>query len=213
MLAHAAQLPFAEAEFSVVSARHMLYHVSEPAAAIREAHRVLRLGGWFVAVVNFADTLPLTRELLRTVTARYGIDLPAGSGRPRVHAQSLQALIEPMFGDAEPNAPSGRRGRRRRRRRPGGRSQFPTLHEHRSTATYVAPTFRGRSRVERVACSTWLRLSARRRPVPVLRGDARAGHIGAQRPAASTPHPGAERSHISAGTEARTQAGTVSRSV
>lgn len=101
VLGDAAVLPFAESEFSVVTARHMLYHVPEPTVAIREAYRVLCPGGWFVAAVNFADSLPETGELLRSVVARHGIDVAAGFGRPSLHAQSLPALIEPTFGDVE----------------------------------------------------------------------------------------------------------------
>ncbi len=50
--ADAAALPFSDDEFSVVTARHMLYHVSDPMAALRESQRVLVPGGWFAATVN-----------------------------------------------------------------------------------------------------------------------------------------------------------------
>ncbi|CAM3892364.1 class I SAM-dependent methyltransferase [Deinococcus frigens] len=48
----AAALPFPDATFDVVTARHMLYHVSDVAAALAEFKRVLKPGGRFLAVTN-----------------------------------------------------------------------------------------------------------------------------------------------------------------
>ena len=94
--ADAVALPFADREFAVVTARHMLYHVSDPAAAVREAHRVLIARGWFAATVNHHDALPRLDSLLRAVVARHGI--AARAGRP-LHAETLPALIAPVFGE------------------------------------------------------------------------------------------------------------------
>jgi ubiquinone/menaquinone biosynthesis C-methylase UbiE len=96
--ADAVALPFADGAFAVVTARHMLYHVSDPAQAVREAWRVLAPGGRFVAVVNFPDALPETGDLLRTVTARHGVPTARASGRS-LHSGGLPALIEPVFGE------------------------------------------------------------------------------------------------------------------
>ena len=46
------ELPFADSNFDVVTARHMLYHVPNMTKAIREAKRVLKPGGRFLAVTN-----------------------------------------------------------------------------------------------------------------------------------------------------------------
>ncbi|CAM3352814.1 Methyltransferase type 11 domain-containing protein [Deinococcus saxicola] len=50
----AAALPFPDATFDVVTARHMLYHVPDVAAALAEFKRVLKPGGHFLAVTNAA---------------------------------------------------------------------------------------------------------------------------------------------------------------
>lgn len=49
---NAMELPFPDSSFDVVTARHMLYHVPDMNKAIREAKRVLKLGGRFMAVTN-----------------------------------------------------------------------------------------------------------------------------------------------------------------
>jgi ubiquinone/menaquinone biosynthesis C-methylase UbiE len=49
---NAMELPFADSSFDVVTARHMLYHVPDMNKAIREAKRVLKPNGRFLAVTN-----------------------------------------------------------------------------------------------------------------------------------------------------------------
>ncbi len=49
---NAMELPFPDSSFDVVTARHMLYHVPDMNKAIREAKRVLKPGGRFMAVTN-----------------------------------------------------------------------------------------------------------------------------------------------------------------
>jgi ubiquinone/menaquinone biosynthesis C-methylase UbiE len=50
--ANAMDLPFADSSFDVVTARHMLYHVPDMNKALREAKRVLKPNGRFLAVTN-----------------------------------------------------------------------------------------------------------------------------------------------------------------
>ncbi len=98
--ADAVNLPFTDREFEVVCARHMLYHVSDPIQAVREAHRVLKPGGWFAAVVNFPDALPKTVDLLRTVVSRNGVAVSGWHERP-LHTATLPELIGSVFGAVE----------------------------------------------------------------------------------------------------------------
>jgi SAM-dependent methyltransferase len=84
----AAALPLRDGSVDVALAPHMLYHVPDPAAAVRELHRVLRPGGRVVVVLNCADHL---REL-DTLLDRHGerLDLDAG-----------QALLAAVFGPVD----------------------------------------------------------------------------------------------------------------
>ena len=49
VLGDAGRLPFVDGSFDAVAALWMLYHLDRPGRALREAHRVLRPGGTFVA--------------------------------------------------------------------------------------------------------------------------------------------------------------------
>ena len=59
----ATDLPFEDGSFDLVIANHMLYHLDDPAAALREFARVLRTGGRLVAAVNGGDHMQEIREL------------------------------------------------------------------------------------------------------------------------------------------------------
>jgi SAM-dependent methyltransferase len=58
VLADATRLPFRDESAGTVAALWMLYHVADPILVIREAHRVLRPGGLFVASTSRRDDSP-----------------------------------------------------------------------------------------------------------------------------------------------------------
>jgi SAM-dependent methyltransferase len=99
-LGDAQALPYPDAGFDAVTARHMLYHVPDPVRAIRQARRVLRKGGRFAAVVNIERPMPLINATVDAVLAAHGIagDTPADAA---VHAGNLPGMVESAFGAGE----------------------------------------------------------------------------------------------------------------
>ncbi len=95
VLGDAVRLPFQSGIFGAATAVYMLYHLSEPIQAVREAHRVLRSGGLFVAVAPSRHDSPELQSLF-----------PPG---PPVtfDAEVGPALIGEVFGDVEVQAWDG----------------------------------------------------------------------------------------------------------
>jgi len=87
-------LPFRAGSFDTVVANHMLYHVDEPEAALREFARVLRPGGRLVAATNGRDHLA---ELFAIGPAIGRPDLMTGRGRGDFTAESGPAQVERHF--------------------------------------------------------------------------------------------------------------------
>jgi ubiquinone/menaquinone biosynthesis C-methylase UbiE len=92
----ACRLPFADTVFDAVFARHMLYHVSDVFAALREFKRVLRLSGKCVTVVNHAEQAPRLSDLLRHRVAVNGVRPP---DLPQVDATILPDMLRSVFGN------------------------------------------------------------------------------------------------------------------
>lgn len=67
-------LPFADGEFSVISARHMLYHVPDIPGALREFARVMGPEGRVLATTNAGTSQPHITALQRDMQAHF--DLP-----------------------------------------------------------------------------------------------------------------------------------------
>lgn len=65
----AAALPLADGAADVVLAPHMLYHVPDRAAAVREFRRICRPGGQVLVVLNGSDHLAELRELVTGTAA------------------------------------------------------------------------------------------------------------------------------------------------
>lgn len=79
-------LPYPDASFDAVTARHMLYHVPDPVLAIEQARRVLRAGGRFAAVVNIRCPMPLINASVDAVLDAHGIERPGPPTRPCTRA-------------------------------------------------------------------------------------------------------------------------------
>lgn len=72
----AQNLPFRDAAFDRVVARHMLYHVPDKSRALREFARVLRTSGAALLSTNAADYLPRVRDLVTAALDRFGLSGP-----------------------------------------------------------------------------------------------------------------------------------------
>ncbi|MBN1137731.1 MAG: methyltransferase domain-containing protein [Anaerolineae bacterium] len=64
-------LPFPDALFDVVMARHVLFYVPDIDQAVAEAARVLRPGGRLLATTNSAYTMPEYQAYLQRAAARF----------------------------------------------------------------------------------------------------------------------------------------------
>lgn len=69
----AGALPFAQGQFAVLSARHMLYHVPDIQAALREFARVVGSGGVVLAVTNGVRNTPELGAISEGIAHRFGL--------------------------------------------------------------------------------------------------------------------------------------------
>jgi ubiquinone/menaquinone biosynthesis C-methylase UbiE len=96
-------LPFEDSGFDVVTARHMLYHVPNLEAALRECRRVLKPGGRFLALTNADGNMQAywnaVMEGLEGDPAFAGMnDLKTGHA---YHHEELAQSIRDCFGNAK----------------------------------------------------------------------------------------------------------------
>jgi SAM-dependent methyltransferase len=80
----AQRLPFESESADVVLANHMLYHVPDQDAAVREIHRVLRPDGHLLAATNSATNMPELSELRFAVSQHFGFPADDFPLRPRL---------------------------------------------------------------------------------------------------------------------------------
>jgi SAM-dependent methyltransferase len=92
LAADASALPLRDGAADLTLAMHMLYHVPDPPAAVRELRRVTRPGGQVIVVLNAADHL---RELREAIAAAWGVDATSVSGRIRLDGG--EALLRTVF--------------------------------------------------------------------------------------------------------------------
>ncbi|MFI6296094.1 class I SAM-dependent methyltransferase [Nonomuraea sp. NPDC050790] len=88
VLGEATALPFREGSFDAVTAVNMLYHLPEPLLAVREARRVLRPGGLFVAVTRSRADSPELAAVWRPSATTFD-------------AEEAPALVAEVFGRVE----------------------------------------------------------------------------------------------------------------
>jgi len=74
----AADLPVRDSAASLTLAPHMLYHVPDPQAAVRELRRITRPGGQLLVVLNGDDHLGELRDLVGIATFGESLRLDAG---------------------------------------------------------------------------------------------------------------------------------------
>ncbi|MGI8858151.1 MAG: class I SAM-dependent methyltransferase [Thermomicrobiales bacterium] len=75
-------LPFPDGSFAVISARHMLYHVPDIAAAIRAFARVVGPGGTVFATTNSHDSMPHIMALEDDLCAHFGLPIISSVSLP-----------------------------------------------------------------------------------------------------------------------------------
>ena len=89
----ATALPLRDDTADLTLAAHMLYHVPDPADALRELRRVTRPGGRVVIVLNGASHL---RQLRAAIAAALGD--PAAASGERVTLDDGESLARSFFG-------------------------------------------------------------------------------------------------------------------
>ncbi|MBA3774274.1 MAG: methyltransferase domain-containing protein [Ramlibacter sp.] len=95
--ADAGHLPFQASSFPLVWARHMLYHVSDPSAVLREAARVLTNEGVFCLTTNGRGNKPELHELHLDLAARVGVPVSPGSDSARFPAEGVAEALRSYF--------------------------------------------------------------------------------------------------------------------
>jgi SAM-dependent methyltransferase len=103
--ASADALPFADATFDVVTARHMLYHVPDVSAALKEFRRVLKPGGRFLAVTNasiyMSELWAAVAEAALLEPALEAVRASRGSYAEAFSELNGATLVQHTFGNVE----------------------------------------------------------------------------------------------------------------
>ncbi|MEU2035646.1 class I SAM-dependent methyltransferase [Nocardia amamiensis] len=98
VLGDARALPFGDAGLDVCTARHMLHHVQDPAAALAEFRRITRPGGTVAIVVNHARSCHRTHELVSAHARNHGLPPTTGMINHTVNSDTVPAMMQDVFG-------------------------------------------------------------------------------------------------------------------
>ena len=90
-------LPFPDASFELVLARHMLYHVPDIGQAVAEAARVLGPGGRILTVTNSAHTMAEYAALRREAAAHLPGMVEPELSSGRFSLENAPAWLQPHF--------------------------------------------------------------------------------------------------------------------
>lgn len=90
-------LPFADACFDVVMARHMLYHVPDIEGAVAEAARVLCPGGTFLVTTNGADSMHEYRTLRNQAATHFASIARPEFSTERFCLENGASFLKPYF--------------------------------------------------------------------------------------------------------------------
>jgi SAM-dependent methyltransferase len=101
LVGDAQSLPFPEATFDVVMARHMLYHVVDVGRAVAEAGRVLRRGGCLLVTTNSAQTMPECQAVRRRAAARFPVMIEPEMVTEHFCLENAPAFLGPHFDRVE----------------------------------------------------------------------------------------------------------------
>jgi SAM-dependent methyltransferase len=93
--ASADALPFGDGTFDGAVCNHVLYHLADPAAGLRELHRVVRPGGWVAVATNGTGHM---REVSGLAVAA---GLPAADVHEHFPAERAAAAMREHFDDVE----------------------------------------------------------------------------------------------------------------
>ncbi|MBB5915517.1 SAM-dependent methyltransferase [Nocardia transvalensis] len=99
VLADATLMPFGDNKFDVVTARHMLYHLIDPVAALSEFRRITAPSGSVAVTVNHANACGRTHGLVADHARRHGIRPPVGMINAVVNSDTIADMMTGVFGN------------------------------------------------------------------------------------------------------------------
>lgn len=93
-------LPFEDAEFTRVAARHMLYYVADIAAALAELARVTSDNGVFLATTNAVETTPRISDLYLDLLLAFGCPVQRHA-EGEFHTEDAVRLLSEVWNNVE----------------------------------------------------------------------------------------------------------------